>query len=449
MHTKNPFISIYGLLILFIFAMIPFHAPLVVMGSVLLPDFELLIKAWKEILLVATSLVAIITITKHRLWHSLLHDRLLLLIGIYALLHLLLLSVFQLGVEQTVVGLMVDLRYLLFFVLVYILVLTAPRYGHRALRISVVSASVVLLFSLLQITVLPVDVLADIGYSSNTIEPYLTIDKNPDYVRINGTLRGPNPLGAYALICMSLTAAYLLSTTAIKKKSKLYLVSLGTVLVTSVAVIWASYSRSALIAAIGSALLVVLLSKQKLLLSKKWAAIVLIPLLVVCGLLFSIRNSDFVQNVIVHNDPTDSVLDNSNEGHVDSLVDGTNRMIAQPLGAGPGSTGSASLFSSKPLIIENQYLFIAHETGWLGLLLFMSIMLIVLYRLYRAKSWLNNGLLASGIGLSMIGLLLPVWVDDTVSMVWWGLAAVALALQTHKSGTNYGTISTKKQHEQK
>jgi hypothetical protein len=33
--------------------------------------------------------------------------------------------------------------------------------------------------------------------------------------------------------------------------------------------------------------------------------------------------------------------------------------------------------------------------------------------------------LASGIGLALIGLLLPVWVDDTVSIVWWGLAAIA------------------------
>jgi hypothetical protein len=27
----------------------------------------------------------------------------------------------------------------------------------------------------------------------------------------------------------------------------------------------------------------------------------------------------------------------------------------------------------------------------------------------------------------MIGLLLPVWADDTVAIIWWGLAGLALA----------------------
>jgi len=34
---------------------------------------------------------------------------------------------------------------------------------------------------------------------------------------------------------------------------------------------------------------------------------------------------------------------------------------------------------------------------------------------------------ASGLGLILIGLVLPVWVDDTVSIVWWGLAALVIA----------------------
>jgi hypothetical protein len=45
----------------------------------------------------------------------------------------------------------------------------------------------------------------------------------------------------------------------------------------------------------------------------------------------------------------------------------------------------------------------------------------------RRTDWLALGLFSSGIGLALIGLLLPVWVDDTVSIVWWGLAAVAIA----------------------
>ena len=102
------------------------------------------------------------------------------------------------------------------------------------------------------------------------------------------------------------------------------------------------------------------------------------------------------------------------------------------MGAGIGSTGSASLLGTEPVIIENQYLMIAHEVGWLGLALFAVLYTYILWRLWQyRRDWLALGLWASGIGLAIIGLLLPVWVDDTVSIVWWGLAAVSLCYKQH------------------
>ena len=103
--------------------------------------------------------------------------------------------------------------------------------------------------------------------------------------------------------------------------------------------------------------------------------------------------------------------------------------MAQPLGAGIGSTGSASLYDDDEggVIIENQYLYIAHETGWLGLALFVAIFGLIMVRLWRARDdWLALGAFASGVGMALIGLLLPVWADDTVAIVWWALAATAL-----------------------
>jgi cyanate permease len=80
--------------------------------------------------------------------------------------------------------------------------------------------------------------------------------------------------------------------------------------------------------------------------------------------------------------------------------------------------------TNTPLIIENQYLFVAHEAGWLGLILFLMIFIGVMNRLWQLRTnWLALGVFASGLGLAIIGLLLPVWVDDTVAIVWWGLAA--------------------------
>ena len=45
----------------------------------------------------------------------------------------------------------------------------------------------------------------------------------------------------------------------------------------------------------------------------------------------------------------------------------------------------------------------------------------------RRQDWLALGVFGSGIGLALIGVLLPVWVDDTVSIVWWALLAIVLA----------------------
>jgi hypothetical protein len=35
-------------------------------------------------------------------------------------------------------------------------------------------------------------------------------------------------------------------------------------------------------------------------------------------------------------------------------------------------------------------------------------------------------MLASGLAMLVIGLLLPVWADDTVALVWWGMTGGVL-----------------------
>jgi hypothetical protein len=152
---------------------------------------------------------------------------------------------------------------------------------------------------------------------------------------------------------------------------------------------------------------------------------------VVCGLaggLLAVKGSSFISNVILHENPNGGSSVSSNDGHVASLLHGLAQLVHQPLGAGIGSTGSASLYGSSPTIVENQYLFVAHEAGWLGLLLFMVLSILLLVRLWqRRQDWVSLGVYASGIGLLFIGLLLPVWADDTIAIIWWGLAAIALA----------------------
>lgn len=421
-------------ILLVILAGIVVHAPLSVWIHSTFPALELVGKSWKEVLMGVAAVLALVIMWRRKQF-MLLRDPILWLMGGYATLHVLLVPLFYDNATATLAGLLIDLRYLLYFVLVYLAIRLYPGFKRTFLGIFLVGALVVGSFALLQVFVLPPDFLTVIGYSDLTIASYLTVDENPEYIRISSTLRGPNPLGAYAVIVLTLAAAWWLRAkhAALRRP---FAITMFVVLGSGVA-LWASYSRSALIAAgvaIGLALLLTVGRKLK-----KWMWVgVLVIALAVAGGLYAARDTSFVANVILHENEGTGANVSSNEGHLNSLSEGTERMVRQPLGAGIGSTGSASLYGSDPIIIENQYLFTAHETGWLGLALFLIIFLKILKRLWRQRSdWLALGVFASGIGLALIGLLLPVWVDDTVSIIWWGLAALVL-------GGEYGRTTLNK-----
>jgi hypothetical protein len=415
----------YIVLLMVIFGGIVLHAPLSVGLGILFPHFDLLIKSWKEILMVIAMPMAVTIVTRHALWKELIEDWLFRLIALYVLLHIVLSVALYQGTTATVAGLAIDLRYVLFFCLVYIAIRAMPRYRRRMIQIGVVGAFIVVGFATVQLF-LPADILSHIGYGKTTIAPYLTVDKNPNYIRENSTLRGPNPLGAYATIVLGVLAAVL-----VRKrewlKSKRIIASVCVLAVCSVVALWVSYSRSALIAGILAVCIVFVTSFMRKTIPRKVWIVALVVVLILAGTLLADKGSSFVSNVILHENPNGGSSVSSNAGHVSSLEVGWSQLVHQPLGAGVGSTGSASLFSNAPEIIENQYLFIGHETGWLGLVLFSAIFIMILVRLWHKRNdWLALGIFASGIGLAFIGLLLPVWVDDTVSIVWWGLAAIAL-----------------------
>ncbi len=420
-------LKVYEFSLLAVLCLIVLHAPLSVLIGHILPDYALLAKAWKEIVLSLLSLLAIVLITRKKAWPTVLTSPFVWLAVGFIMIHFLLAIVFWGDIRAIVAGLMIDLRFIIMFLLMYILILFNPDAIKRAMKIILVGGLVVVGFGLLQITVLPDNVLSFMGYSHSTVAPYTTIDRNPDFVRINSTLRGPNPLGALMVVYLGLLLAYLLALKKDLEHSRVWMVIAS--MASTVAVLFATYSRSAYLAAV--AILVatpVLFGKV----SKKVLGIgvAMLAIVVLAGLFIS--QTDWFSNVILHEDPESNVVAKSNEGHVTSLFDGLHRVGTQPFGAGIGSTGSASLYdknTSNNTIIENTYLFIAHESGWLGLLVFLALFsttVVTLWR-HRAKSWLNVAVLTSGVGLALIGLLLPVWVDDTVSIIWWALAGMALA----------------------
>jgi len=415
--------KLYVGILLVIFGGIVLHAPAIAGFGTLWPNYNLLIKSWKEILMLIAGLIALFLIYKNKQM-KILRDPVIVAIAAYATLHLVLLFYLNQGSAASVAGLAIDLRYILFFGLVYIAMKLYPEYRKMFIRVGIAGALIVLIFAILQVFFLPYDVLKYIGYSKNTIIPYLVVDRNYNFIRINSTLRGPNPLGAYAGILLVLIVAAIAKSKIAKDKWPLVIV--GTLSAGGVVALWASYSRSALIGTIVAIILVLAVVYWRKLSTRMWITISII-LIILGGGLFMARNTQFISNVLFHENPTYNDTTGSNVGHLNSLSDGTVQLLSQPLGAGIGSTGSASLLGSKAEIIENQYLFVAHEIGWLGLAIFVFIFSSIQIRLWKLRNnWLALGVFASGIGLALIGILLPVWVDDTVAIIWWGLAAVAL-----------------------
>lgn len=429
--------KIYALGLLIICAGIVIHAPLSVFLGTHAPAYALIIKSWKEIIMLLLMPLAAYLVTRRQLWPEFSRDWIFRLLIAYAVLHIACVVLFYTGVQSTMAGLAIDLRYVLFFALLYTLLRIAPRYKQTVLKIVVAGAVVVLGFAVTQLF-LPADILSHIGYSDATIEPYLTVDKNPDYIRVNSTLRGPNPLGAYAAVALALIAAFIARSGRKLRDTRLkwglaVLAALGAV------ALWVSYSRSSVLALLIAVVVIVPAVGIKKIPSKvAWTTGGIVAVLIAAGLIMA-QQSQFISNVILHENPVGGSSVSSNEGHAESLTVGFAQFVHQPLGAGVGSTGSASLLGTDKIIIENQYLFIAHEVGWLGIALYVAIFAFVLHRLWQARtSWLALGMFASGLGLAFVGLIQPVWVDDTVSILWWGLAAVAII-----GGAHHGRSTTK------
>ena len=415
------------------------HTPLVVwLTSQGAPVY---VKAWKEVLLLGAAVLLLVEILRHR-HQQILNDKMLWLIAGYTVLHIVTAAWTSAPFMSIASGLLIDLRYVTYFAVVYVFLRVHPQYRPLFIKAGLIGTCVVVGFSLLQL-VLPHNSLAALGYSKATIQPYLLLDENPAYVRMNSTLRGPNPLGAYAMMVLLGVIAYGMAVgRSLRDNRKKYLhLFLAT---GGIVALWASYSRSAWLGLAAGIIVLLAIRYGRAFGLRQVLAVVLLTVSI--GLIgYAVRDTDAFKNLVLHDNPTTGAEYTSDQGHKDSLMHGIDRMIHQPFGAGIGSTGSASLATDKPLVIENQYLMVAHEVGWLGLALFMVIWVMVLWRLWKGeRNWLTNTVLASGIGLMAISLTWPVLVDDPVSMIWWGMAAVALVPQVRQKGKKRGTTTHKK-----
>lgn len=416
-----------------IIALIPFHAFLTIWASTLLGHYTAL-RLWKEVLMVMLAPCAILIVWRDtQLRRELRKDLLFRLFWGYIWLHILLgvIAVVQHQVNLEALGyaLIINLRLPFFFMLTWIFASQSIWLRTHVRKIVVIPGLIVVVFGLMQAFVLPVNTLSHFGYSNATIPAFQTVDQNLSFVRIQSTLRGSNPLGAYLVLLIAVLVG--IAVYAKKKDANRARLAYGILLIMTLAALYYTYSRSAYIGA-GLAVMVIGWRMLKTRQLRLWALGLAICLTILGGgAVLLLRHNTTFENTFFHTDQHSLSSKSSNQVRASALEDGLHDVLHEPLGRGPGTAGPASVHNDHPArIAEDYYLQIGQEVGWVGLYLFLAIIVILGRRLWSLRDdWLASALLASLIGISFINILSHAWADDTLAFLWWGLAGIA----THRN----------------
>jgi hypothetical protein len=404
-------------------ALLPFHAFVTVWASTFVGHYMLL-RLWKELLLAILVLAGLCLLgVRPDLRRKFFGDRLVLLTAAY----LALIGIFALfGLYGTVSrkaladGLLLDSRFLFFFLVTWLVTQDHDLIVRLWKQLLLIPAAAVVGLATLQYTLLPHDFLRHFGYGPTTISPTETVDQQEAYTRVQSTLRGANPFGAYLVMVMATLGALVL-------RRKWWPYAGGFAL--SCLALFFTFSRSAWLGTLLALCIVIWLNLQSVQLRRilllSGAAFVLVAASVGYGL----RNDDHFQNVFFHTSSHSRSAHSSNQGHAAALTGGLSDIVHQPLGVGLGSAGPASVFNPAPArIAENYFIQIGQELGVVGLGLFIAINVYIGSRLWRGReSALHVTLLASLVGITVVNLLSHAWTDDTLAYIWWGLAGAAVA----------------------
>lgn len=406
-----------GLLLLLI--LMPFHAFLTTWAGTTL-DHRAFFQAWKEILLVGMSLVALVYVIKdsnlRQFIFSYTPNR---LIALYIFLHVALTLILRPGWNIAAFGLKTNLGFLVLFVLAQI---AAYQHKRQAIaqtleRIIIAGGITVGVIGLLQVTLLPSDILRHFGYGAGTIQPFLTVSENQG-LRILSTLGGPNQLGQYLILPLAVLLA------AGLKHFRWWMLAAALPMLIS---LWFSYSRSAWL---GLLLAVVVILARRLRLRTVILSSVVVAI-VVGGLAvasFYGSNSSF-KRVIFHAS-TEPGQHDSNSDHIIAIGRSVRAIGANPLGYGPGTSGPASIRDKTRtgFIGENYYLQLGIEVGVVGLIIFLMITILVGLGLWHTATQLPlaAGLLGTLAAVSLINVVLHGWTDSSIALLWWGSAGAII-----------------------
>lgn len=391
-------------------------------------------KIFKDIIL-CLGLGAIIIVSIKRPWFKKwIKSPIPLLIILYTVITLVIALVRPTDTDAEILGFVYNVRFLLFFLYGWILLkyFDATYIRNLAVKTVLGIGVVVVAFGLFQYYLLPDDALTHLGFvRENGVVAAFFIDDKPDLERVMSTIRDPNSLGAYLLIITSIIGAKLLLRQQQAKKW------LAVYLFATLLCLYLTFSRSAWLGLILSVLTSAVLvtqskSKQARKIISVGAVVLIIAGFIGSATLFITRDSYFVQNVIFHADET-TTEETPNQLRVRFWQESVDGAVSNPIGSGPGSVGvvSSKNDTTGGRLTENYYLQLLGEVGFLGLLLFTAIVLLVVKNLYSRIGSKNNyieiALLASLAGISFSGLLNHIWINEAVAYTWWGLAGLYMS----------------------
>ena len=318
-----------------------------------------------------------------------------------------------------VYGLKIDLEFWVIAVLA--LSVSSSKLITKAISVTLTAGLVVSIFVVLQAYVLPPDWLTQFGYGPTTIPPFLYLTATSDTLRFAGTLGGPNQLGTYLVIIIALSIIQIV-------RHPLIIGGLGL----NFLALWNSYSRSAWLAALVTLPLIWLhiAHRHRRLAALGGAAFILAAMIATTVL---INKYPALQESILHSTAAHHQNAASSDSlRLTSIQEGAQAVLTSPLGHGLGSAGPATFQLAEPLIIENQFLQIGYETGWLGLGAFGIALSLLIMSAWRSRQQPFGIAMAVAVtAIALAGFMLPTLTDSSTALIAFSLAGLASGNKPH------------------
>ncbi len=404
-----------GLLALVI--IMPFHAFLSVwFGS--LTGHQAIWQSWKELLTLVITACGIAIVVRSPSARKRLASPLNLTVLAFAAVSLIVTIIALPNLSGVAYGLKTDLEFLLLFLLAQLV--ASRELKSKMVQIIIITGTIVAIFGLALVTILPHDLLIHFGYSAKTILPFEGVDPAISAIRTPSTLGGPNQFGSFLILPLCLTVGLMMRRFRWWQPVVIALCLGG---------VWVSYSRIALIGAVIGLIVAVLTALPR---RQFWFATAISSILLIfaaIGVLSYSHGNSKLQYYILHQSSTTTSQGASTTEHLSAFNQGLNEISATPLGRGLGTAGPASYHSNHPFIPESYYLQIGIESGVVGLILFLAIIAQLFVQLLRNRpNEVAPGVIGALIGLSIVSLVLHGWADASTAFVFWIFAGVVIGV---------------------